>query len=110
MNLVNLTPHDIVIQLMKDPGKVVIPASGTVARVDTTERYVGTVNGIPVVTQVFGDIVGLPDPAPNTKYIVSQIVLAAAKAAGRTDCLAPNTARAIRDDQGHIIAVLGFVS
>lgn len=108
INLVNLTPHDIIIQL--EDSKVVIPASGTVARVATTERDAGMINGIPVVTQVFGDIVGLPDPAPNTKYIVSQIVLAAAKAAGRTDCLAPNTAKAIRDDQGRITAVPGFVS
>ena len=59
--------------------------------------------------QTFGDIVDLPAPQDDTIYIVSALVLSAAKAAGRTDCVAPDTANAVRDDNGHIVSVPGFV-
>lgn len=104
--IINLTPHPIKITngLTFDP-------SGTVARVSTTQAIVDDINGIPVAKQTFGDIVGLPAPQPDTVFIVSAIVLAAAKDKGRTDCVAPNTSSAdvVRNDQGHIVSVPGFV-
>lgn len=59
----------------------------------------------------YGNITGLPKPIKNTYYIVSTIVLNAAKAQGRTDCVAPATGHphCIRDDKGFIISVPGFV-
>lgn len=105
--LINLTPHDLVVVV--DGDKITIPASGTIARVQAEQRLNGYINGIPVFEQTFGDIDGLPAPEADTYYIVSAIVLAAAKAAGRTDCLAPNTSKAIRDEAGNIIGVPGFV-
>ena len=105
--LVNLTPHDITIRL--EDGDRIIPASGTVARVTTSQVPAGTVDGIPVSAQTFGQIEGLPDPQDGVVFVVSAIVLAAAKEAGRTDVVAPDTARAIRDDAGRIVAVPGLV-
>ena len=58
--------------------------------------------------QEFGEIIGLPDPKPGTCYIVSAIVLAAAKEQDRTDCLAPDTARAVRNEKGEFKMKLEF--
>ena len=68
-------------------------------------------NEIPIFNQEFGQIQGLPDPQPDTFYLVSAIVLDAAKASGRTDCLAPATGHheTVRNAQGHIVSVPGFV-
>lgn len=104
MRIVNLTPHPI--SITDGP---TFPPSGKVARVSVQQANAGDINGIPVKTQIFGDIVDLPPSAPDTVYIVSSLVLSAAKAAGRTDCVAPDTANAVRDDNGHIISVPGFV-
>lgn len=107
MRLINLTPHDIIIRL--PDGDRVIPASGTVARVATSYEHVGDVDGIPVSAQTFGQIEGLPEPRNGVVYVVSAIVLAAAKELGRTDVVAPDTARAIRNEAGQIVAVPGLV-
>lgn len=104
LKLINLTPHDIVFT-----DGTVIPTSGMVARVSVSQIDDGDINGIPVKKQVFGDIVDLPDSRDNTIYIVSAIVLNAAKAIGRTDVVAPDTNNAIRNDKGHIVAVPALV-
>lgn len=104
MKIINLTPHAVVIT----DGPTFQP-SGKVARVSVQQVDAGDLNGIPVKKQTFGDIVDLPAPAPDTVYIVSAIVLSAAKDAARTDCVAPDTANAVRDDNGHIVSVPGFV-
>jgi|HigsolmetaAR206D_1030411.scaffolds.fasta_scaffold00003_101 hypothetical protein len=106
--LVNCTPHAIDVLLWN--GDILsIPPSGTVARVATFQQDAGLIDGVPISDQVFGDIVGLPDPSPGTYYIVSALVLNAAKAVGRTDCLAPNTIQAYRDSKGNILGVPGFI-
>src|SRR5690606_21718414 len=109
MKIINLTPHAITVRT--DSGDRVFEPSGAIARVTTTATPAGEVDGIPVVNQTFGEIEGLPVPEPNTVFIVSAIVLAAAKEAGRTDCIAPDTSPqgAIRDEAGRIVAVRRFV-
>ena len=102
--IINLTPHPISIT----DGPTFQP-SGTVARVSVQQEDAGDINGIPVKKQVFGDITGLPDPQDDTIFIVSVLVLEAAKAVGRNDLVAPNTANAVRDENGHIVSVPGFV-
>jgi len=102
--IVNLTPHDIVIT-----DGPTFPPSGTVARVSVQQVDDGDINGIPVKTQTFGDIVDLPAPQKDTIFIVSAMVLNAAKAQGRTDVVAPDTANAVRNDDGHIVSVPGFI-
>lgn len=104
MNIINLTPHAVVIT-----DGPTFPPSGKVARVSVQQVDDGFIGGVPVKKQTFGNIVDLPDPADDTVYIVSALVLSAAKAAGRTDCVAPDTAKAVRNDDGHIVSVPGFV-
>jgi len=102
--IINCTPHAITIT----DGPTFEP-SGQVARVTTQQTDAGNIAGIPVKKQMFGDIVDLPAPQNDTVYVVSAIVLTAAKEAGRTDVVAPDTASAVRDDNGHIVSVPGFV-
>lgn len=104
MKIINLTPHAI--NITDGP---TFPPSGTVARVTTQQVDAGTIAGIQVKKQTFGDIVDLPDPQPDTIFVVSAIVLAAAKAQGRIDVVAPDTANAVRNEDGHIVSVPGFV-
>lgn len=126
MKFFNLTPHEIRL----NNGSTFQP-SGQVARVNATFEphqaqhwcdcdYCvngggeGCLSQPPIIyEQKFGEIEGLPDPDPQagTQYIVSAIVLAAAKAAGRNDCLAPATGHqeCVRNENGHIVSVPGFV-
>lgn len=98
---VNLTPHKIVLNNGTSYNSV------GVARVNNNFSNFDT-NGVCDVN--YGDIIGLPDTKDNTYYIVSALVLAAAKAVGRTDCVAPATGHpdCIRKD-GFIVSVPGFV-
>jgi len=102
--IINCTPHSITIT----DGPTFEP-SGQVARVSTQQVDAGNIAGIPVKKQMFGDIVDLPAPQNDTVYVVSAIVLSAAKEQGRTDVVAPDTSNAVRNDAGHIVSVPGFV-
>lgn len=110
IKLVNLTQHDI--NIIYENGSVVIPASGQVARVNSTAIETGQIEGIPVVQTIYSDVDGLPDEEEGTVYIVSTLVLQALKANNidRIDCVAPNTSpgSAVRDEQGRIIGVHSF--
>ena len=94
---VNLTPHDIVI-FRRDGKRVLIPATGKVARVSVRCEQITDEDGIPVMKNVYGDVEGLPDPEANTIYIVSSLVACRAQ---RVDVLVPNDF--VRDDSGRII-------
>lgn len=98
----NFTPHAIVL----NDGRSF--ASEGLARVSAAFTPFDE-NG--VCTQEFGEVTGLPEPAVNTLYIVSALVLTAAKQAGRTDCVAPATGHpdCVRSDKGFIVSVPGFV-
>lgn len=104
----NYTPHTIVLNNGTKYDSVgVARVSVGVARVSNTFSEVDD-NGICSVC--YGDITGLPEPADGCTYIVSALVLAAAKAAGRTDCVAPATGHpdCVRKD-GFIVSVPCFV-
>ncbi len=113
MKIINLTPHAITLELVSEfEGEVkraVYEPSGLVARVDmepTTNTNL--VNGFPIISyKIVGN--NLPKPESDTYLLVSSIVLAQAKLLGRTDCIAPDTNRAKRNEKGHIISVPGFV-
>ena len=103
MNLVNLTPHAVT--LITPEGEITIPPSGTLARVAevTTPRGTIAVDGvnIPVVAKRFGQIENLPEPQPDTLFIVSALVAQAAWAAGRTDVACPGDP--VRNDAGQVV-------
>ena len=98
----NFTPHAI--QL--NDGREF--ASEGLARVKATFTSFDE-NG--VCSQQFGEVTGLPEPTNGVLYIVSALVLTAAKAQGRTDCVAPATGHpdCVRNDKGFIASVPGFV-
>ncbi|MBR52256.1 hypothetical protein CMK19_00630 [Candidatus Poribacteria bacterium] len=100
MKYINLTPHSI---SMNDG--TIHPPSGEVARVSVS--FTSIVDGL--CKQTFGEIENLPTPQPNTRYIVSGLVLSATN---RVDVVAPATGHpeTKRNDKGHIISVPCFVS
>ena len=106
VRFINLTPHEI--KIITEGGELSIPPSGTIARVKTIERDAGTLAGIPVVSRQFGEVENLPDPEEGIAYIVSALVLEAAK--GRDDVYAPDTGpTAIRNESGQIMAVTRLI-
>lgn len=98
----NFTPHPIVL----NDGTVYQPEG--LARVSATFTEFDS-NGIS--TQVFGQVSGLPEQVDGVWIIVSALVLTAAQAQGRTDVVAPATGhpQCVRNTQGHIVSVPGFV-
>lgn len=126
MEIINLTPHNI--DILAEGETFTVPASGTIARVETREELTGTVpvgfvdmaSGytvpvadfgtaevtVPVVRRTTGGVTGLPGPVPGTIYIVSGVVLDEIPSGTRPDVFAPDTGdTAVRDDRGHIVAV-----
>ena len=67
----NLTPHEIKIETTT--GAVSIPASGTVARVETSSQDEAIFNGIRVVSNKADRVVGMP--CPPEPCLVSGMVL-----------------------------------
>lgn len=112
MNFINLTPH--VLNVVDADGNQLfsVAPSGKSARVTTDQTVVGSVVGVDIVRTVFGDVDGLPDPQPDTVYIVSTLVLQALKANDiqRDDVVAPDTSPAsvVRNADGQIIGVKRF--
>lgn len=100
VEFVNLTPHTITLN-----SGVSYPSQG-VARVSNSFTDFDANN---ICTVVYGDVTGLPDPKPNTVYIVSALVLSALKGK-REDVVAPATGHpdCVRKD-GFIVSVPGFV-
>jgi len=98
MTMVNLTPHAVTFLVDgKDP--VVVPASGTVARLKTSTAVIGDVDGIPITKTVFGDITDLPDQVDGVVYIVSSLVAQACR--DRSDVFIPNDS--VRNAEGQIV-------
>ncbi len=104
MNIVNLTPH--VLNFMPegpDGPTVTIPPSGQVARCATSRVQVGTVTvdgiTVPVNRTQFGEVTGLPDPQPDTIFVVSAVVAQAVP--NRPDVFIVDDA--VRDEHGRII-------
>lgn len=105
MNVINLTPHAINVEA--NGVKKTYPACKTPARVSFKSLVVGEVDGFLLSKTEYGETVGLPEPAPNTYYIVSMVVKAANS--DRSDLICPDSGRAYRDSDGNIVAVPGFI-
>ena len=91
---VNLTPHDVVFK--KIDGSLETIKSSGVARVSTSFKVLRVVRGIVFGETTYGEITGLPDPQPDTLFIVSLPLLKAAP--DRHDLVAPNDC--VRNEQG----------
>ena len=99
MEIINLTPH--VVRLNNGTE---FPPSGIVCRVFSA--YEETEPGFFRVK--FGEVIGLPDPKPETRYIVSGMILSALPE--RKDLIAPATGHpdCVRKE-GQIYSVPGFI-
>ncbi len=102
MKFVNLTPHKILLN------------NGTSFESEGTARVSSSFTEFDknqICEMKFdSEITGLPEPEKDTIYIVSSIVLSAAKEKGRTDVVAPATGHpdCIREN-GFVKSVPGFV-
>ena len=104
MKIVNLTPHPLNLMPQGPEGPVVtIPPSGQVARCATSRVQVDTITvdgvAVPVNRAQFGEVSGLPDPQPDTIFVVSALVAQAVP--NRADVFIVDDA--VRDEQGRII-------
>jgi hypothetical protein len=104
MKIINATPHQITIcsnkGVTQDPKTKqftasaveilhTLPPSGIIPRVAMGNTESEPILGIPVQSVQYGEIEGLPPASPDTYYIVSGLVAAAAVKVNRADCLAP---------------------
>jgi hypothetical protein len=104
LNIVNLTPHALNLMPEGPDGPVVtIPPSGQVARcaVDRVQVDTVTVDGIsvPVNQTWFGEVSDLPEPQPDTIFVVSTLVAQAVP--DYQDVFIVDDV--VRDEQGRII-------
>ena len=99
MEIINLTPHTITFLDGNNSVLATVEPSGVVARAAQTREAVGEVNGIPVNQCSYGAVTGLPDPQPETIYIVS--VLTAQACPERSDVYIVDDS--VRDENGRII-------
>jgi len=117
--LINLTPHDIIITNENCRPLLTIRRSGVIARVRQSRKLTEVLIAserlddvtthlvqIPVVRTTYGEVEGLPEPQPNTYYIVS-IIVAQALRGERDDLLYPDTGpgSVCRDQDGRIVGV-----
>lgn len=106
--VINLTPHMITIMGEGNKYALNIEPSGKLARVTAATETVGTIMvktdvgtsfEVPITATRYGEVEGLPDPAPNTIYVVSSLV--AGRVPDREDVFIPN--ESVRDEEGRII-------
>lgn len=114
ITIVNLTEHEF--RIRNEESEEIIelktdlyypPFDGPVPRVEAYQTVVEVINvgGYPieVVRTEFGEIQNLPDPRPDTIFIVSTLAAQAAARIGRFDVRSPNTikGKVIRYPDGH---------
>ena len=102
-NIVNLTPHKIMI-VLQDGNKIEIVPSGIIPRVSTTVVKVGEEGGIPLFRTQYGEVTDLPPVEDGKLFVVSGLLKAACP--DRTDLLTP--AKQIRDEAGRVIGCEGL--
>jgi hypothetical protein len=120
--IINCTPHDVVIYSTADcymrdrflylrdyegefpQSFITYPAAKEPARVTFVQKPAGMADGIPVCWWAPEEIVNLPEPKPDTYYIVSKMVAQACPE--REDLILPGTL--VRDADGHVIGCVDF--
>jgi hypothetical protein len=103
---INLTPHDIHFVDANGMRYQTVTATGMIARVNTWSETIGTVNGVPYIRTVYGDVMGLPEPKAGVLYLVSSLVCE--HTPGRNDLYYPTAI--IKDDFGKIIGARAISS
>jgi len=104
-NVKNLTPHPVTFML-PDGTIITLPPEGIVPRRETyTEDAGESINGIPIVRNTLGPVVGLPEPEEGVTLVVPFMICQACP--DRKDLYAPDTtpASVVRDENGRIVGV-----
>ena len=99
MKIINCTPHAITFLREDNSVLATVEPSGTIARASQTRDRVSEVNGIPVNQCSYGSVTGLPDPQPETIYLVSALTAQACR--NRSDVFIVDDA--VRNESGQII-------
>ena len=111
IKMLNLTPHAIVVET--DNGQITFEPSGTVARVSTDTRVVGTLdNGISVVERSYGEVENVLE-LPCDPFLVSSMILDRLPKEYSGVAFSPDTGPndgCIRDSKGMIQAVTKLVT
>ena len=104
MQIINLTPHTVVVAADFNSSRVEFPSEG-IARVSSTATKVDTVNGIDIVATTYGEVEGLPEPQEGVVFLVSMLVGQVPAVKARPDVLCPDTspAAAVRYPNGYIV-------
>ena len=97
--IVNLTPHTINFVHEDGTQLLTVDPCGTVARVSCKTVTIGKEEEIPITTNEYGEVEGLPDPETDTIFVVSALV--AGRVSHRTDVFIPN--EAVRNEKGQIV-------
>lgn len=100
MNIINLTPHTIVL-----PDREIF-VLGVIARCEEVTEQVGNIDGIKIVEKSYGVVKDLPEQEEGIMYIVSMMVRLALP--NRYDILSPGDL--VRDEDGNIVGCLNLVS
>ena len=103
----NLTPHTINVYGENDTIVASYESLG-IARAESREKLVGSINGIPLVEMEYGEPTDLPEPEEGTKLVVSMLTATAAQRSGRTTDDLLIVADLVRDDQGRVIGCRKF--
>jgi hypothetical protein len=97
---VNLIGHDITIS-----GHATLPRCENPCHVETKQRVVAYLTGIPIVETHFEKIVNLPDPEDGVYYIVNRVTMDFVSF-DREDVFCVDTGpSAIRDENNQVVAV-----
>jgi hypothetical protein len=103
MKFINCTHH--VLNIIANDGEVItVPPSGQVARVSTVRKQVMSIGNIPVFSVEFGKVENLPEPEPETVFVVSALV--AQRVPEREDVFSPG--ELVRDESGQPIGCKGL--
>lgn len=110
MKIINCTPHKLTIYRHKNDNiPLEVLPSGNVARcavVNTPQDGIPMgYDEIQVNRATYGVVSGLPDPEPDTIYVVSMLALSGL-AGSRPDCYSPG--EAVRDASGQIVGCIGL--
>ena len=106
---INLTPHAIsIFRTAEDTNPIIVPPSGTGARVGFRPTSSTTVDGVTVTRSMLTGVTGLPEPEPGIWYVVSGMALDYLGVWGpqRADVLAPG--ELVRDEAGRPVGCLGL--
>ena len=101
--IVNKCPH--VLRLYDEAGRLTaeIPPTGTPCRVSVKYRKVMEIDGIPVFSIIYKDLVGVPPKEEGRIYVVSGLVVSACPE--REDFYQPG--ELLRDSEGNVVGAVG---